>query len=134
MRTHERAWQVWPVLAWTARNRQLITYDILGKLTGMHAAGFGPILEQIQSYCLLKGLPPLSAVVVSKSTGLPSMGFVAATGADVPRSFQRVFDHDWLATACPTPDALEAAARELPSNGVSSAADAQTSSSQQNVS
>jgi len=128
MKSHERAWQAWPVLALAARSRQLITYDILAKLTGMHAAGFGPILEQIQSYCLLNGLPPLSAVVVSKATGLPSTGFVAATGLDVPRAFQQVFEHDWLGTACPSPETLASAARQLPSNGVATAAASSDSS------
>jgi hypothetical protein len=116
MKIPERAWQTWSLLAFAAGNRQIITYDILGKLTGMHAAGLGPVLEQIQSYCLINTLPPLSALVVNKATGLPSSGFVASS--DVPRSFIEVFAHDWLATPCPSPEQLAEAARLRPSNGI----------------
>lgn len=115
MKLHERAWQVWPVLTSAARNRQILTYELLGRLTGMHAAGLGAVLEHVQSYCLLKKLPPLSAIVVSKETGLPSPGFVATK--DVPRAFNEVFGHDWLSAACPTPVELSESVRVLPSNG-----------------
>lgn len=120
MKLSERAWQTWPLLAFAAHNRQTLTYEIVAKLTGMHTAGLGAVLEQIQSYCLVNDLPPLSALVVSKSTGLPSEGFVAAS--NVPRAFLDVFEHDWMAIACPTPEQLEAATRERPSNGIPSAA------------
>lgn len=120
MKLHERAWQTWPVLTLAARNRQILTYEILGRLTGMHAAGLGQVLEHIQSYCLLNGLPPLSALVVNKRTGLPSPGFVATT--DVPRAFIDIFERDWLSEPCPTPDQLAEATRRLPSSGVATAA------------
>jgi hypothetical protein len=116
----ERAWQAWSLLAFAAGNRQIITYEMLGKLTGMHAAGLGSVLEHVQSYCLVNNLPPLTAIVVNKGTGLPSLGFVAAT--NVPRAFVEVFEHDWLATPCPTPDQLAEATRLRPSNGIPSAA------------
>ncbi|HEY8311473.1 MAG TPA: hypothetical protein VIG47_12995 [Gemmatimonadaceae bacterium] len=119
MKIPERAWQAWPLLAFAAGNRQIITYEILGKLTGMHAAGLGDVLEQVQSYCLVNNLPPLTALVVNKGTGLPSPGFVAAT--DVPRAFIKVFEHDWLATPCPSPEQLAEATRVRPSNGVAAA-------------
>ena len=121
MTVSERAWQAWAVLALAARNRQILTYETLGKLTGMHAAGLGPILEQVQSYCLVEGLPPLSALVVNKGTGLPSPGFVAAT--NVPLAFQQVFEHDWLTTPCPSPERLAEATKLRPSNGIAAAAD-----------
>lgn len=115
MKLQERAWQAWPVLTFAAKNRQILTYELLGRLTGMHPAGLGQVLERIQSYCLLHKIPPLSALVVSKETGLPSPGFVATT--DVPRAFITIFEHDWLAETCPSPEQLEQAARALPSNG-----------------
>jgi hypothetical protein len=116
MKIPERSTQTWSLLALAATHRQTLTYELVGKLTGMHAAGLGPILEPIQSYCILNELPPLSALVVSKATGLPSPGFVAAT--DVPREFIRIFAHDWIETRCPTPEELSSAAERLPSNGV----------------
>src|SRR5918994_1964839 len=39
MTTYERAHQIWSVLAWAARNRQVITYDILGRLIGVPRQG-----------------------------------------------------------------------------------------------
>jgi putative restriction endonuclease len=119
MTNSERAWQAWPALGLAARNRQLVTYEMLSKLTGMHAAGFGDILEHIQSYCILKRLPPLSVIVVNKGTGLPGAGFVAAT--DIPHAFAQVFEHDWSTVACPTPEQLSEAVRLHPSNGAASA-------------
>jgi hypothetical protein len=121
MKIPERAAQVWSLLAFAARNRQTLTYELVGKLTGMPAAGLGAVLEPIQSYCLLNRLPPLSALVVNKATGLPGLGFIAAT--DVPKEFIRVFDHDWLSVGCPTPEALSDAVRRKPSNGISTTAE-----------
>ncbi len=115
----ERAWQVWPLLAFAAKNRQVLTYDLVSKLTGMSAVGLGAVLEPIQSYCLLNKLPPLSAVVVSKSTGLPGVGFIAAS--DVPKALIQIFERDWLSIPCPTPEMLGDAVQRHPSNGIQSA-------------
>lgn len=79
MKIPERAAQVWSLLVLAARNRQTLTYELVGKMTGMHTAGLGAVLEPIQSYCLLRDLPPLSALVVNKASGLPGTGFIAAT-------------------------------------------------------
>jgi len=72
MTRSERACQIWGILAWAARNRQSLTYAHLSKLIGVPAAGLGKLLEPIQSFCLLKRLPPLTILVVKKSTGLTS--------------------------------------------------------------
>jgi|SRR5687767_10742796 len=114
MNIPDRAAQLWPLLVFAARNRQTLTYELVGKLTAMHAAGVGGVLEPIQSYCLLHNLPPLSALVVNKATGRPGLGFIAAE--DVPEAFVRVFDFNWLARVPPTSQQLAAAVRQLPSN------------------
>ena len=116
MKTHERAWQVWPVLAYAASNRQMLTYEMVGQLTGMAIPGLGRVLEPIQSYCLLNDLPPLSVLVVNKKTGLPGIGFVAAD--DLATALIEVFERDWRNVGCPTPDALLDAVRRFPSNGL----------------
>ena len=120
MKLSERAWHVWPLLTFAARHRQLLTYEILAQHTGMHAAGYGSILEHIQSYCLEQGLPPLTAIVVNKATGLPSEGFTAASNP--PRAFAEVFECDWTKVPCPTPEQLSAARERRPSNGVGAVA------------
>ena len=116
MDTAERAAQIWPVLVLAARNRQVLTYSILGRLIGVPQAGLGQLLEPIQSYCLLSKLPPLTILVVGKDTGLPGSGFIAAS--DIPRHQALVFEHDWLSSAPPTTEQLAAAVRQRPSNGV----------------
>jgi hypothetical protein len=114
MRASERAAQIWSVLALAAHNRQVLTYDIVSKLIGVPRHGLGQLLEPIQSYCLLKHIPPLSILVVNQ-TGIPGVGFIAAQ--DIPREQLRVFDHHWLDESPPTPEELQKAVTEMPSNG-----------------
>lgn len=102
-----------------ARNRQILTYDIIGKLIGVSQYALGRMLEPIQSYCLVDHLPPLSILVVSDQTGIPGTGFIAAQ--DIPRTQVEVFGSDWLAHTSPLPEVLEQAVKQLPSNGVSTA-------------
>jgi hypothetical protein len=106
---------MWSVLALAAKNRQMLTYSMMTQLTGMMTAGVGHMLEPIQSYCLLKGWPPLTALVVSESTGLPGIGFIAA--ADVPKALVEVFAFNWLEHGAPSPEEFSDAVRKLPSNG-----------------
>jgi len=115
MKAEERACQLWSVLALAAHNRQILTYELVAKLTGIAQQGIGQLLEPIQSYCLLNGLPPLTVLVVSKESGLPSSGFTAAS--DVPRAQLQVLEFDWLAHGCPSADVLAKAVRERPSRG-----------------
>ena len=117
MTRSERAAQIWPLLSLCATQHQIVTYDLLGKLIGVPRHGLGQLLEPIQSFCLLNGLPPLSCLVVSSQSGLPGEGFVAA--ADVPLAQAQVFSHRWTDGKPPEPTELEHAARELPSNGKS---------------
>lgn len=116
MRVPERAVQIWSVLALAARNRQVLTYDILSELIGVPRQGLGQLLEPIQSYCLVHNLPPLTILVVRRDTGLPGSGFSAAS--DIPPTQMRVFEHDWSHQACPTPEEFEEAVRRRPSRGV----------------
>jgi hypothetical protein len=116
MTTSERATQIWSILALASRNRQVLTYNLVAKLTGVAQVGLGQCLEPIQSYCLLKELHPLTILVVSEKSGMPGVGFVAAQ--DIPRTQQLVFSFDWVAHGCPSPEEFERAVRERPSNGV----------------
>ena len=104
MTIHQRAAQVWSILAWAATNRQTLTYEMVGRLTGLAAVGVGNALDPIQNYCASERLPPLTALVVLKGTGAPSDGFIAA--ADAPAAQGRVFEFDWLGHGNPGPDAF----------------------------
>jgi len=115
MTASERAAQIWPLLMLAARNHQILTYGILADLIGVPRPGLGQLLEPIQSYCLLKGLPPLTVLVVSSKTGLPGRGFVAAQ--DIPSTLMKVFKVDLEKWPKPTPAELTEAVRLRPSNG-----------------
>lgn len=117
MTRFERAVQLWPLLTFCATQRHVLNYDIAAKLTGVPRPALGGFLEPVQSYCLLKQLPPLSSIVVGGQTGIPGEGFIAA--ADVPSAQAAVFNRPWLNDKPPTVAELEESVRQLPSNGKS---------------
>lgn len=119
MQAHERAAQIWPVLSYAASHRQTLTYEMLGNLVGVPRFGLAHLLEPVQSYCLVHGLPALTVLVV-KQTGRPGDGFIAAK--DVPVEQERVFSYDWLAERTPTAEDLKQAVNEHPSCGKPDAA------------
>src|SRR5438046_891117 len=115
MTRSERAAQIWPLLTLCASHRQTLSYDLLGRLIGVPRQGLGQLLEPIQSFCILNGLEPLTSLVVSDITGLPSEGFIGAQ--DVPAAQAKVFAENWLAAPPPSTDALENADGRLPCHG-----------------
>lgn len=113
MKASQRAAQIWALLAWAATNRQVLTYDIVSKLIGVPRMGLGHLLEPIQSHCLIHDLPPLTILVVRGDSGMPGTGCIAQ---DIPRKQLDVFTFNWLDHGAPSPDELEKAVRERPSN------------------
>ncbi len=121
MRVHERGAQVWSVLALAARNRQLLTYDLLSNLIGVPRQGLANVLDQVQRYCMQNDLPPLTILVVNKDTGLPGDGFVAVE--DIAKNREPVFEYDWLTHGAPSPDQLAAAVAQARGDSASSTGD-----------
>lgn len=115
MTVSERASQIWPVLLLAASKRQILTYDDLTDLIGVPRPGLGQLLEPIQSYCLLKELPPLTVLVVSGKTGMPGRGFIAAQ--DIPATMGQVFKRELKEWPKPMPAEFAEALRQRPSNG-----------------
>jgi hypothetical protein len=111
---YQRAAQLWPLLAWAAINRQTLTYQIVGQLTGLPHYSLGDFLEPIQSYCILNELPPLTAIVVSSVNGHPGNGNIEAANALV--ALVKIYSHDWTSTRAPTPEIFESAIQQHPSN------------------
>jgi len=111
MTVSERAAQIWSVLALAGRNRQVLTYEMLARLIGVPRQAIGHLLEPIQSYCRTRGLPSLTILVVSETTGMPGTGFVAVQ--DIPRTQMDVFAFDWLAHGAPSPEDFAEAAQQL---------------------
>jgi hypothetical protein len=111
----ERATQIWPLLTLCASKRQTLTYDQLGRLIGVPRHGLGQLLEPIQSLCIIRKFPALTALVVSDIDGVPGLGFIAAQ--HVASAQARVFSYDWAANTPPDSATFEDAIRTLPSNG-----------------
>ena len=108
---------IWPLLVLAAHNRQILTYDLLGRLIGAPASDLGRLLEPIQSHCILQDLPPLTSIVVRARTGLPGAGFIAAD--NLPQAQAETFLFDWLACPVPTREDFRSAVEKLPSLGLS---------------
>ena len=108
---------IWPLLVLSAANRQIMSYNLLARLIGVPESDLGRLLEPIQSLCILKGLPPLTSIVVSARTGLPREGFIAAD--DVPKAQAETFLFDWLDQLVPTREEYQDAVHKLPSLGLS---------------
>jgi len=112
----ERAAQIWSVLALAAHNRQVLTFNMIAKLTGVPSRGLEKCLEPIESYCLVHNLHPLTILVVNEKTGMPGVGYIAAH--KIPGAQQEVFKFDWLAYGGPSPADFDSAISERPANGV----------------
>jgi hypothetical protein len=108
---------IWPVLVLASKNRQILTYDLLGRLIGVPAADLGRLLEPIQSHCILKDLPPLTSIVVNARTGMPGEGFIAAD--NLPQAQAETFFFDWLSCPVPSREDYRTAVEKLPSLGLS---------------
>ncbi len=112
MTRSERAQQLWSLLVLAATSRQILTYDLVARLTGVVRPSVGDFLRPIQQYCIENGYPALTVLVVSETSGLPGEGFIAA--ADVPRAQMDVFRHRWLDLNAPTTEQLDAAYSRAP--------------------
>jgi hypothetical protein len=102
MTQHERATQVWQVLANCAHERRSITYELLGETIDMGGAGvFGSILGDIMYWCLQHDKPALTVLVVQKHSGVPGDGLTTIDG-DINHEREHVFATPWLTFLPPT--------------------------------
>jgi hypothetical protein len=68
----ERAYLLLPHLVNYAREKQTVTYKEIGDKIGIFHRGFFPALCYIRDeFCVKRGYPLISALVVSKDTQLP---------------------------------------------------------------
>src|SRR4051812_34592430 len=78
MSTPESASRALPFLIQSALRRRTVTYGELGQRINRHPRDLAEVLRYIRDdVCAPRGLPPLSAIVVSKQSGLPGGGFLA---------------------------------------------------------
>ena len=99
MNTYERAIQIYQVLIGAAHNRQLLTYDIVGKHIGVPRQGLANHLGHVFRYCEKRKLPRLTSICVSEKTGQPGHGYTdlvaAGTPAELHRDREKVYAHNW---------------------------------------
>lgn len=93
--------RAWPVLADRASLHKTIFYKELSDSIGEHHRAIRYVLGVIQEYCLDSRLPPLTAIVVSKSDGVPGGGFIAWDTDDLEAGVNYVYSRDWKAMANP---------------------------------
>jgi putative restriction endonuclease len=87
--------RAWPILVAQAQKRVPMFYKDLGHALGYRNARVTrAALSPIQDFCLEKGLPPLTSIVVNKATGLPGAGFKLTDGT-IEDAQQRAFRKDW---------------------------------------
>lgn len=100
-----RSLQLWLILIGKARNRQTITYGELADMIGYGGATpIGDRLDPIYRYCEVNKLPPLTVIVVNKSTGEPGSGMGEFSYAQQ----EAVFQYDCYSIFPPTVEELEA--------------------------
>ena len=112
MTREERAQQLWSILVLAARNRQILTYEIVGQACGVPAPSIGDFLRPIQQFCSENGLPPLTSIIVNKNSGIPGEGFIAAE--NVPLVQIQTFSKNWLEERAPSAEQLAEAYSRAP--------------------
>ena len=98
---HPKTQAVFDCLKQCAAQQRTVNYGDVGKQVGLAARGTAKPLYYIRDVCLERGLPPLTALVVRKDTGLPSVGLkpdqTQVTRAEWHEMTSRVFAYDWSA-------------------------------------
>ena len=98
LKRDEAARRIWPVLTALAKKRRTITYSALADVIGSIDHRHGWALGLIQDYCLNLGLPPLTILVVSKTSGQPGHGFVALEEDEREAGRGAVWAYPWPAS------------------------------------
>lgn len=85
----------WPILIQRAAGQRTITYGELAEHLHIHHRQCRLFLELLQNHCIENQLPPLTSLVIGKSSGLPGHGFLAWDIEDAATARDLVFGFDW---------------------------------------
>ncbi len=85
-----------------AKDRQITTYGKAAVAIGIHHRPLRYALGPIQDYCLGAGLPPLTSLVVSKSSGVQGAGYLGSPGDR--GVIEEVWKFDWSSIENPFSD------------------------------
>lgn len=92
----ERAYKAWNVLIKIAQTKKRkISYKKLGDAIQIHHRAVRFVLSLIQDYCMENGLPPLTILVINKSTGKPGHGFIAWDFDAIEEGINEVLSENW---------------------------------------
>lgn len=105
MTNPERAQQFWSVLVFAAKEQKVLSYEMIGQMTGMAQIGAGQPLGYIYYYCKHHKLPLLNTLAISKETGRPTPDILK--DVDLPGEQARVFVYNWLSHGVPSTQSLE---------------------------
>jgi len=91
---------IWRVLVSAAMKRRPLTYESVGKLTGIWHRNLGEPLGLIDEYCQGKRFPRLNVLVVLSKRNVPGDGFPSPklNRNQVDAEQEKVFDFNWRAT------------------------------------
>lgn len=92
---------LWPILTDAAKEGKKFTYSEIAPRIDTNPHSVGRALGPIQAFCLDEKIPPLTSIVVSKSTGLPSEGFIGWDIDDIDEAYEKVFQYNWDAAENP---------------------------------
>jgi putative restriction endonuclease len=93
--------EAWPILVDHAARHATLTYQELAVALGYSTARIARFaLWSIQDFCLEKGYPPLTSIVVNKHTGVPGQGFKLG-GATLGDAQTRAFSFNWGTVTSP---------------------------------
>lgn len=105
---YQRSLQIWTLLVCAARDRKCFTYGDVARVLGMKGAGvMSSFLDPVMRYCARNGYPPLTVLVVNKTSGLPGEGLTTLEETNADR--ERVFRFNWFAVRPPESDDFRAA-------------------------
>lgn len=90
-----RAFKIWDILKYQAKNRKPITYGELAKKIDIHHRAVRFPLGLIQKYCIDHNLPPLNILVINKNSSKPGSGYIATTLKNIFKDQEKVFNFDW---------------------------------------
>lgn len=117
---------VWPLLVDAAKRRGTLTYTYIAPKIDTNPLSVGRALGPIQDFCLANRLPPLTAIVVGKTSQVPGSGFIAWDVDDLDAAHSSVWDFNWRSQSNPyakfgTRDTLDTLAERLVTNPGASA-------------
>ena len=106
-RRYEQAHFIWNALAaWVKYNKdRTITYGELAEILGYErrtGVTLAHALALVSQYCLYNDLPPISCIVVSRTTKKPGWEGLVSGGSSLKREQRRVWQTPWHLFRTPT--------------------------------